>query len=308
MKPTLHQLQVFEKIYDSGGISNAARALHMTQPAVSNLLKQLEAAVGAKLTEVVARKTYLTQAGKIILEASSDVQARLDRAMAEISMLQGNVVGKLSVAGVSTAKYFIPHLLSAFKKHYAKIEIELNIKNREEIIQRLSHNLDDFVIMSQPPTESGISKLDFYEDQLVIVAPSTHPLCKRKKLTLKDLENEAWMIREQGSGTRMAMLRILKQYKVKPATFIQIDNNESIKQATIAGLGISMISQNSVELELATNMLQILHVEHFPLPYKWYLVKQRSKQLSTVAQRFYDFVVNHQAVGHLTQKTLNPKF
>lgn len=302
MKPTLHQLQVLEKIYESGGVTHAAKAMHMTQPAISNILKQLEIITGKPLTEVISRKTYLTPAGKIMLAAGRDIHNRLDQALADISSLDGKVAGQLSVACVSTAKYFIPHLLSAFKAHYPKVDIQLKIKNREEIVKRLYDNQDDFVIMSQPPTDQAIDKLDFYEDRLVIVAPKTHPLHRKKGLQLKDLKDEPWLIREEGSGTRIAMTKLLKQHKTNVRSFIEIDNNESIKQAIIAGLGISMISNNSIELELATNLLQILHVEGFPVPYRWYLVKQRKKELSLVAQKFHEFVATHPSLGHLSQK------
>ena len=147
--------------------------------------------------------------------------------------------------------------------------------------------------MSQLPGLMAIDCQDFYEDELVVAASHLHPLVQKKKLHLKMLANESWLIRETGSGTRMAMETILQRYRVKPNIQMEIDNNESIKQAIIGNIGISILSHQSINIEQNAGLISVLDLVEFPIKHKWYLVKSKGKKLSTLANGFYDFVRKH---------------
>ncbi|MFT6835533.1 MAG: DNA-binding transcriptional LysR family regulator, partial [Francisellaceae bacterium] len=177
MRVSVHQLIVFKKVIEASGITAAAKQLYMTQPAVSNILKNLEEYYDCKLTEVIGKKIYPTSSGEKLYEAAKQVEEILINTETDIKNINGQITGKLKVSAVSTAKYFIPKLLGAFKKsHCQNFDIEFKVCNRKEIIKRLNENLDDFVIMSQPPQSSGLVIQNFFEDQLVIAVSSTSEL------------------------------------------------------------------------------------------------------------------------------------
>ncbi len=294
---TLHQLRVFKKVAQTKSVTKAAHLLHMTQPAVSNIIRNIEQQIDSPIIEVLHKKLHITPTGEILLNAYEHIERQLEEAKTKINLMKGKMVGTIRIASVSTAKYFIPRLLGAFKTLYPEINIELKIKNRQEIIERLDQNLDDFVIMSQLPELMAIEHQDFYEDELVVAASNLHPLAHQKRFHLKVIANEPWLIREVGSGTRMAMENILNKYKVKPNIQMEIDNNESIKQAIIGNIGISILSHQSIDIEQKAGLIKVLDVIEFPIKHKWFLVKSKGKQLSTFANGFYDFVRKHPNLG-----------
>ncbi len=294
MNVTLHQLRVFYEVAKFNSVTKAAVHLHMTQPAVSNLIRALEHQIDAPVIETLHRKLYITEAGKILLQTFEHMDRELKEANTQLNLLKGKIVGTIKIATVSTAKYFVPRLLGAFKSQFPDIHIELKVKNRYEIIERLKHNSDDFVIMSQLPDIMSIEYHDFFEDELVVAASSQRSKSfNQKDLSLKMLVDESWLIREIGSGTRMAMESIFKKYKLKPNIQMEIDNNESIKQAIIGNIGISILSHQSIEIEQKAGLIKTLNVAEFPVRHKWHLVKNKGKKLPIVAQKFYDFVRMH---------------
>lgn len=293
MNITLHQLRVFGQVVRCQSVTKAAVQLHMTQPAVSNIIRTLENQVAAPVIEILHKKLYVTEAGKILMATFEQIESQLEEATSRLNLLKGNMVGTIKIATVSTAKYFVPRLLGAFKSEYPGIHIELKVKNRHEIIERLNQNLDDFVIMSQLPMLSSIEHHDFFEDELVVAAGHQHPKSKYKALSLKTLVDESWLIRELGSGTRMVMESIFKKYQLKPNIQMEIDNNESIKQAIIGNIGISILSHQSIQIEQKAGLIKMLDVTGFPVRHKWHLVKSKGKKLPIIAQKFYDFVRTH---------------
>ncbi len=293
MNITLHQLRVFNEVAKLKSVTQAASHLHMTQPAVSNIIRALQTQIETPLIEVLHKRLHVTTAGQLLIEAYLQIEQALEEAKTQIHLVKGALVGTIKIATVSTAKYFIPRLLGAFKTLYPEIHIELKVKNRHEIIERLQDNLDDFVIMSQLPDLMAIDHQDFYEDELVVAASKFHPLAKQKSLDLKMVAQESWLIREMGSGTRMAMESILKKYRINPNIQMEIDNNESIKQAIIGNIGISILSHQSIDIEQKAGLIKILDLKEFPIKHKWHLVKSKGKKLSTLANHFYQFVREH---------------
>ena len=294
LRLTLHQLRVFEMVAEHRSVTLAAQYLHMTQPAVSNIIKQLQTYYGCALIEVVSRQLSLTAFGDVLLSYCKDVFAKLDEAKAAVTALQGGVAGTLSVASVTTAKYFVPHLLGRFKQQHQKIHFKLFVGNRQEVVARLRDNCDDFVIMSYPPNLLPVDCADFYDDELIIIASPRFVLPKKRGLQLQDLFNAPWIMRENGSGTRYATEKIFKQHKFFPTIELEIGDNEAVKQAVIANIGIAVVSKESVKVEIKDKRVKVLTVKEFPSAHEWYLVKNRNKALTPIAEKFYAFVHHHQ--------------
>ncbi len=304
MNITLHQLEVFKKVAELNSVTNAAKALHMTQPAVSNVLRLLNETLNNPVIEVINKRIFLTNTGAILLEASHKIKQTLDDALTQLSLEKGILKGTLKIATVSTAKYFILKMLGAFKKDNPAVTIQLTVKNRDDVLERLRHNQDDFVIMSQLPDNVKVDHYPFYEDELVVASANAYPMNHCKISSLHDLKQERWLIRETGSGTRMAMLNLFKKNRFVPQIEMEIDNNECIKQALMSNMGLSILSKQSIELEQKVGLIKIIALKGFPVAHEWYLVKCLGKTLSPIAQQFYDFVRSHPEVAHYNLKKL----
>jgi DNA-binding transcriptional LysR family regulator len=298
MRISLHQLNVLLAVRQKGSITLAAQELHMTQPAVSNIVKQLEDYYQTKLTKIIQRKTIFTDAGNLLADTAQRINHLLLDTENKIKATQNDLSGDLSVAVVSTAKYFMPRLLAAFKKQHPDIHIKLHVCNRNEILQRLKGKQDDFVIMSQPPKGKRFSIKPFYEDKLVVASSVKSKLNRKKPYNLVELANYDWLMRESGSGTRMVMEKLFKTDKVKPNIVSEVSNNESIKQLIIADMGISIVSLHSIELELENNLISILPVNHFPKKHEWYLIENTQDANKHIIDAFNQFVAEHTNLAH----------
>lgn len=292
MNITLHQLNVLKAVKMYRSITIAAQMLHITQPAVSNILKQLELSYDYALTETIGKKVFLTEAGERLIEAAVIIHEALESAAADINALHGKLSGTMTVAIVSTAKYFVPRLLGEFRKQHPSVKLKLMVCNRHDAIQVLKNNTSDFVIMSQPPKDMPVKKQLFYEDHLVVVASPEMKL-KNQVGQLKDLSREDWIIREPGSGTRIIMKKLFKQHQMFPSIAMEVGNNESIKQLIMANMGLSIVSKQSVELELEHQLIKMLPIADFPLKHSWYLVINKGKRVSRVVGKFLEFVKQH---------------
>lgn len=290
MALTLHQLKIFAAIVEYGGITAAARKLHLTQPAVSIQVKQLENHYGLPLIEVIGKKIHLTEAGKKLYKTSQETAERLNALEMEFSQIQDCLKGRLSVAVVSTAKYFMPRLLGEFHHQHPHIEISLKVTNRGEVLERLQNNCDDLVIMSQLPKRVPIVAEQFLEDELVIPAPPGHPFAKKRRILLKELGNEPFIFREPGSGTRMVMERLFNKHRLNPRIVMELGSSSAIKQAVMANFGLSILSRMSLEQELTLKKLVILDVKDFPVRHYWYIVHLKGKVLSPVAINFLKYL------------------
>ena len=290
MRVTLNQLKVFEAVSRLSGFNRAAEELHLAQPTVSMQVKQLADSVGAPLFEQIGKKIHLTEAGELVQTGAREVFDALARLEMQLAELKGIKRGRLKVAVVTTAKYFIPRLLGPFMRHYPEIDIALDVGNRSEIIARLARNDDDLYIMGMPPASIGIQRHAFVENPIVAIAPRKHPLVGKRHVTLARLAEEPFLLREHGSGTRMATERFLKERGVKLNVRMELGSNEAIKQAVAGGLGLSLLSLHALTSELARGDLALLDVEALPIRRHWYIVHRSGKQLSIVAQAFFDYL------------------
>ena len=320
MHLTLRQLKVFESVARHLNYTRAAEELHLTQPAVSMQVKQLEESLGAALFEQLGKRIHLTEAGKEVLGYARNITQQLDELEAVLNRQKGLAGGRLRISVATTANYFVPTLLGSFSRRYPDITVSLDVTNRETLLRQLSENLVDLVIMGRPPAEADVEAEVFLENPLVIVAPPEHALARVKKIPLKRLQEEVFLVREPGSGTRIAMERFFSERGMHLRTGMEVGSNEAIKQSVQAGLGLGLLSRATVDQELALGQLVLLDVAEFPIMRHWYMVHRRGKRLSPVARAFHDFVLSEakQLVGrdlarvkpqrhHNTDRTRHPK-
>jgi DNA-binding transcriptional LysR family regulator len=299
---TLRQMRVFAAVARYRSFTRAARDLHLTQPAVSQQIKLLETEIGLPLLEHVGRQIHLTAAGDELLRYASQVTELLREAGESLAAMRGLKRGVLKLGAVSTAKYFAPSLLSTFAPAYPEVTIRFTVGNREEIIQQLASNETDLVIMGRPPKELVTVAEPFAKHPLVIIAAPNHPLAGKRRIPLKRLGTENFIIREEGSGTRASMEHVFRQQGVPIHASMEVGSNETIKQAVMAGMGISFISIHTVALELAVGKLVTLNVTGLPLIRDWFVIHRRDKRLSPIATAFRTFLLEHGAT--LIEKTI----
>ena len=291
---TLRQLKVYEAVSSHLSYSRAAEALYLTQPAVSMQIKQLEESVGVPLLEQLGKKIYLTEAGKEFRQYCRNILQQIAEAEAMFDDFKG-MSGKLTLCVVSTASYFTPQLLAEFCKCHPKAQVSLNVTNREILLQRLANNEMDMAIMGRPPEGLDMDATPFMENRLVIIAPVNHPLAHERNIPLSRLAEETFLVREQGSGTRIAMERFFAEQGIKLVTGTEMSTNEAIKQAVQAGMGLGILSLHTVSLELETRWLTVLDVQSFPILRHWYVMHRKGKHLTTVAQAFKEFLLHDAA-------------
>jgi LysR family transcriptional regulator, low CO2-responsive transcriptional regulator len=289
---TLHQLKVFAAVASHNSFTRAAEELFLTQPTVSMQVKQLAKTVGLPLFEQVGKKLYLTEAGKELYATCQDIFARLDRFEIAIADIKGLKQGTLRIAVVTTAKYVIPRILGPFCQRYPGIDISLTVTNHQRLVDSLIANQHDLYILSQPPEDIDVTVVPFLENPLVVLAARNHPLAKEKNIPIARLAEETFIMREPGSGTRKALQQMFEAHNVPLKAKLDLGSNETIKQAVAGGLGISVLSKHTLALEGANSQIAILDVVGFPIERQWYIVHTSGKQLSAIAQAFYEYLMN----------------
>ncbi len=287
---TLHQLKVFETVARLSSITRAAEELSLTQPTVSMQVKQLSKNVGTPLFEQIGKKLYLTEAGQELFKTCRQIFEQLALFEMKVADLQGMKSGRLKLATITTTKYFIPRVLEPFCKMYPGIDVALQITNHERLMSRLSDNQDDLYILSQVPESNDFSAHAFLKNPLVVVAPANHPLASQTNIPIEALQNSPFIMRESGSGTRTAVENLFHEHRVSVKVKLELGSNEAIKQAIACGFGISVLSQHTFTPESRILGLTILDVQHFPIKRDWYVLYPAGKQLSIVANTFWEFL------------------
>ena len=288
---TLHQLKVFEAFARHNSFTRAAEELFLTQPTVSMQVKQLTKAVGMPLFDQVGKRLYLTQAGEELVKTCREVFEKLDQFEMTIADLKGLKQGRLRLAVITTAKYFVPRLLGPFCKRYPGIDVSLQVTNHEHIFNRLGENLDDLYVMSQLPESIEVTYKRILDNPLVVMAPANHPLAQEKNIPIERIAAEPFIMREPGSGTRKAVQALFDEHKLSLKVQLDLGSNEAIKQAIAGGLGISILSLHTIALEGPSSQLTVLDAQHFPIERYWYAIYPNGKQLSIVARTFLDYLL-----------------
>jgi DNA-binding transcriptional LysR family regulator len=287
---TFRQLQIFDAVARNLSFTRASEELHLTQPAVSMQIKQLEQSVGLPLFEQLGKKIFLTEAGQEFSRYASAIGSQLDELKQVVDEMKGLQRGRLTIAVASTANYFVPRLLATFCQRHSDVTVSLDVTNREQLLKGLVENRTDLVIMGQPPEDMDLVAERFLENPLVVIAPPDHLLAKEKNIPLHRLLEETFLVREQGSGTRSAVERFFSANQIALSTPMEMSSNEAIKQGVEAGLGLGIVSMHTLAMELALKRLVILDVEKLPIMRNWYIVHRSGKRLSLVAQGFQKFV------------------
>lgn len=289
---SLRQLRVFETAATLRSFSKTAELLHLTQPGVSMHIKQLESNIGLPLFERMGKKLFVTEAGQELLSRAREVLRTLKDAEDVLDGLKGLRRGRINLAVVSTAKYFVPRLLARFGRNYPQLEIRLAVNNRNSVIEQLVANEVDFAIMGRSPQALDTIAEPFAQNPHVIVAAPDHPLAARRRILVETIARETFIVREPGSGTRLAMQNFFDERQVPCKVGMEMASNETIKQAVMAGMGLSFISRHTVELELQTGRLIALDVRGMPLMRHWHVAHLAKKRLSPTAAAFKAFVLS----------------
>ncbi len=292
MHITLRQLQVFEAAARLTGFTRASVELHLSQPAVSMQIRQLEEQAGMPLFDQVGKKIRLTDAGRTLYHHAQGILVQVQEAQLELEEMRGVRRGQLNITVASTANYFAPRLLATFCQRYPGVKVSLDVSNREHILAQLCETDKDLAIMGQPPEESNLVAHPFMENPLVVIAAPNHPLAQERAISPARLADESFISREPGSGTRMAAERFFDAAGIRLTTAMEMSSNEAIKQAVQAGLGLGVVSIHTLEMESALDRLAILDVQGFPILRHWYAVHRPAKRFSAVAQAFLDFVMS----------------
>ena len=295
MNVTFRQLKVFEAVARNLSYTKAAQELFLTQPAVSMQIRQLEENAGLPLFEQLGKKIYLTQAGREMYHYSRAIAQQLAEADEVLEELKGLKRGHLTIAVASTANYFATQLLSEFVKRHEGATFSLEVTNRARLLNILDNNERDLVIMGQPPEEMDLAAEQFMDNPLVVIAAPDHPLAEEKAIPLERIQQETFVVREPGSGTRIAMERFFEQQQISLSTGMEMSSNEAIKQSVMAGLGLGIVSIHTLELELAAKRVAVLDVQDFPILRHWYVVHRQNKRLSPIAETFNKFMVKEAA-------------
>lgn len=295
MNITFRQLRLFLALADTGSVSAAARTTHVTQPTASMQLREVTESVGVALYEVISRRVHLTQAGLDLAKTARSVANEWALFEQTIDGMKGLTRGKLKVAVVSTAQYFVPRLLGTFCARYPEIDVSLEVLNRDGVVARLRDNLDDLYIMSMPPKDIDVEDHIFMPNPLVMIAASTHALVKRRSIELRDLADQRFILRERGSGTRMAIDSHFKQLKFKPNVRLEMGSNEAIKEAVAGGLGVAVISSHALYGQVVEHGVSVLKVKGFPINSSWHVVHLKGKQLSPIAAAFQKHLIGQPA-------------
>ena len=291
MNVTFRQLRLFLALAESGSVSAAARAMHVTQPTASMQLKEITQSVGLPLYEVIGKKIHLTEVGRELASTARAMTLSWEVFEQHVDAIQGLSRGKLRIAVVSTAKYFMPHLIGSFCKKHSSIDVSLEILNRDGVVQRLRERRDDLYIMSQPPADMALVDEVLMPNPIVVIAPMADPFTKKRGIVLNDLETRRFILREPGSGTRMAADQHFRRKKFRPDVRLELGSNEAVKESVAGGLGIGVVSRHALHGLDKENGVRVVNVEDFPLPSAWHMVHHAGQKLSPVAVAFRQHVL-----------------
>lgn len=292
MSYTLHQLRIFQKIVETQSITRASEELHLTQPAVSIQLKNLQDQFEIPLTEVIGRKLYITDFGKEIYEAADTILNEVNQIKHKAMAYKGHLTGSIKLSVVSTAKYVMPYFISDFLRINSNIELKMDVTNKAKVIRSLEKNEIDFAMVSVLPEKFDVERIELLQNKLFLIG-SKLVESKNKTLENKDLESLPLIFREQGSATRQAMETFISKNKLKIQSKLELTSNEAVKQAVIAGLGYSIMPLIGIKNELHNGELQIIRTNQLPIITEWNLIWLKNKKFSPAAKAYLKYLEEH---------------
>ena len=286
---TMRQLEILLAVHDKGSINEAAKALFLTQPTVSIQMRKLSDTLGEPLYRYINRKLVFTDVGLELVKTAVEVLDSFSRLYQTLGSMREFKSGTLRLAVVTTSKYFIPHLLGPFCEQFPDIDIQLNIGNREQTIERMKQGIDDFYVFSHPPKDIDAHSLAFLENPLVAIAHQDHPLAKKGTISLSELCQAPFLMREKGSGTRYAIEQLFKQHKLQANIKMTIESNEAIKHSVMSKLGISIISAHTLTYGGQSGLVR-LPVKELPINSHWFFMWSNSKRPTLIASAFLEHI------------------
>ncbi len=286
MNITSRQMKLFLALAETGSVSAAARAMHVTQPTASMQLREVTLAVGLPLYELISRRVHLTEAGEELARTVRRMTQEWDLFEQGIDAMKGLTRGRLRVAVVSTAKYFVPRLIGTFCGKHPGIDVSLEVLNRDGVVKRLRDNMDDLYIMSMPPTDMDLNDEVFMKNPLVVIAASGNAVTKQTDVKLADIARQNFILREKGSGTRMAVEKYFRKKKFNPNVRLELGSNEAIKEAVAGGLGFGVISNHALHGHAREHGVSVVAVNGFPVMSNWHIVYPVAKRLPPIAEAF----------------------
>jgi len=289
-RSTLRQLQIFAAVARHKSFTRAAEELFLTQSSVSTQLKHLKELVGYPLVEQIGKKISITPIGMRTLQLYTELDIKWRDYESDIAQLTNPERGEIYVSAVKSCQYFLPRIIGIFSQTYPNIRISLNVVNREDILKRISKNKDDFYILGSVPEELELKVVPLLENPMLVIAPADHHLAHENTLSVKILQNEKFIVREPGSGTRIETNEFFDRHGLSIDTQIELGSNEAIKQGVMGGLGISLISLYGVTLELRLGLLRPLNIEGFPLMRSWNIAYPSGKTITPTTDTFINFL------------------
>jgi LysR family transcriptional regulator for metE and metH len=302
---TLRQLRFLATTARTGSLAKAAVELHLTAPAIAQQLRQLERRAGLPLLERGPSGQHPTEAGRVLIDTITRVEAELTRARDALRAIRAADTGRVALGAVSTAKYFAPHVLAAFHRARPGVTVTLHVGNRDEVLAQLESFEIDLAIMGRPPGGLEVDHEVFGDHPYVIIAAPDHPLTTKRGIAISDLTEQTFLIREPGSGTRVHLDSMLSSANLAPRKAMEMTSNETIKQATIAGLGIALISAHTIAAEVRDGRLTVLDVRDLPIRRHWLMVRMARRATTPAAEALWAFF-RHEGPRQLPSLDLPP--
>ena len=290
---TFRQLQVFLAVYNSESYSKAGQQLGLTQPAVSSQIRQLEDAVNQPLFEYIGRKLYHTTAAHLLAKSIDKIFDELRSLQNELIANAGQVAGTLNLTAVNTAQYVVPYMVKGFAEQYPQVRISVHVGNRAYAIQRLQDNIDDLIIMGMVPHDKPFESLPFLDNELIAVAASDHPLAQASSLTAKQFLNSTILMREHGSGSRLAFELFCQEQRLTLEPAMLFGSNDALKHAILSGLGVGVLPKLSILPELELKRIKELKIKGFPLRRSWCVVYPKGKHPTPAMKAFLGYTQSH---------------
>jgi len=289
---TFKQLRAIRAVAEHGTLSAAAEAVGLTPPAIHTQLRILEENLGCKLVDRGgAQGARLTAEGQAVLDAEVTIRIALENCVQKVRALRDGQSGVVVLGVVSTGKYFAPGLVAMLQQHYPDINVVLRVGNRDAILRALQQQSIDLAIMGRPPRAPVVETVVIGDHPHVMIAAPEHPLAGRRDISAQELLAQTFIAREEGSGTRIMMVRYLDRIgEGTPYRSIEMGTNETIKQAVIAGLGVALISQHTVTEELRSGRLMTIESDGLPIARKWFLLHRQDLRVTPAIATVHGFI------------------
>jgi len=292
---TLRQMRFLSETVRTGSLAGAAARLHLTAPAVAQQLRLLERSLGLALLERGPQGQCPTEAGRLLVDTAARIEAELAVCDDALAALRSARAGRVTIGAVSTAKYFAPHVLASFQRSHPNVGVAISIGNRDEVLARLENFEIDLAIMGRPPRHLETEERVFGEHTYVIIAAPTHPLAQTKRIPFGQIAAETFLIREAGSGTRLHLDALFSSAGLQPSVGMEIASNETIKQGVMAGLGLALISSNTIAAEVNDGRLAVLDVRGLPIKRHWLVVRIARRAVAPSTRVLWEFIVDEAA-------------